>query len=144
MEIDQSLLDSLFVKASANPRLRQSLDLRTSAADGSQRMLNALLPGTSVPVHRHPETSESVICLCGKIEEVFYEEISATADADDAGKRIMLREVKRIRLCPEEGRYGCQVPAGTWHTVEVAEPSVILEAKDGAYAPTKPEDIWAE
>ena len=75
MEINKELLDNLFAQAKENPRLRQNYDLRTSSSDTSQRMLNALLPGTVVPIHRHEDTTESVICLCGKLDEVIYEEI---------------------------------------------------------------------
>ena len=144
MEINKELLDSLFEQAKENPRLRQNLDLRTSSADTSQRMLNALLPGTVVPIHRHEDTTESVICLCGKLDEVIYEEIvtyeNAASDAMSMGmdsqnvvRKVEYREVQRIHLCPAEAKYGCQIPKGAWHTVEVIEPSVIFEAKDGAY-----------
>ena len=144
MEINKDLLNGLFEQAKGNPRLRQNLDLRTSAADTSQRMLNALLPGTVVPVHRHEDTSETVVCLCGKMDEVIYEEVVTYEDAasealpmgmDAQGviRKVEYREVQRIRLCPAEGKFGCQVPKGAWHTVEVMEPSVIFEAKDGAY-----------
>ena len=144
MEINKDLLNGLFEQAKGNPRLRQNLDLRTSAADTSQRMLNALLPGTVVPVHRHEDTSETVICLYGKMDEVIYEEVVTYEDAasealpmgmDAQGvmRKVEYREVQRIRLCPAEGKFGCQVPKGAWHTVEVIEPSVIFEAKDGAY-----------
>ena len=144
MEINKKLLDSLFEQAKENPRLRQNLDLRTSSADTSQRMLNALLPGTVVPIHRHEDTTESVICLCGKLDEVIYEEIvtyeNAASDAMSMGtdsqnvvRKVEYREVQRIHLCPAEAKYGCQIPKGAWHTVEVIEPSVIFEAKDGAY-----------
>ena len=75
MELDKDFLDKLFEQATENPRLRQSFDLRTSSADTSQRMLNALLPRTEVPIHRHEKTAETVICLVGKLEEVFYEEV---------------------------------------------------------------------
>ena len=75
MEINKELLDSLFEQAKESSRLRQNYDLRTSADDNSQRMLNALLPGTEVPVHRHPHSNESVILLCGKVVEVIYEEV---------------------------------------------------------------------
>ena len=119
MEINKELLDSLFEQAKENPRLRQNFDLRTSSADNSQRMLNALLPGTVVPVHRHPHSNENVILLCGKLVEVF---------CDDDGN-----ETERIHLDPVVGNYGCVVPPGVWHTVEVLEPSVIYEAKDGKY-----------
>ena len=97
-------------------------DLRNSAADTSQRMLNALLPGTVVPVHRHEDTAETVVCLRGRLWEVIYEEVDNK-----------FREVSRHLLCPAEGLHGMQVPAGAWHTIEVLEPSIIFEAKDGAY-----------
>ena len=144
MEFDKDFLGKLFEQAVANPRLRQNYDLRTSSADTSQRMLNALLPGTVVPIHRHEDTTETVICLCGRLDEVIYEEVvtyeSATTDAMPMGmdaldvtRKVEYREVQRIRLCPTEVKYGCQIPKGAWHTVEVIEPSVIFEAKDGAY-----------
>ena len=119
MEINKELLDNLFEQAKENPRLRQNFDLRTSSGDNSQRMLNALLPCTVVPVHRHPHSNENVILLCGKLVEIF---------CDDDGN-----ETERIPLNPVVGNYGCVVPPGVWHTVEVLEPSVIYEAKDGRY-----------
>lgn len=119
MEINKDLIDKLFVEAKENPRLRQNLDLRTSAEDGSQRMLNALLPGTVVPIHRHPNSTENVFLLCGKLVEVIYDEDGNVKE--------------RILLDPVAGSYGCVVPQGAWHTVEVLEPSVIYEAKDGKY-----------
>lgn len=144
MEINKELLDNLFEQAKENTRLRQNLDLRTSSADNSQRMLNALLPGTVVPIHRHEETTESVICLCGKLDKVIYEEVVSYSkalseeflqgiDAQEVVRKVEYREVQRIHLCPAEAKYGCQIPKGAWHTVEVIEPSVIFEAKDGAY-----------
>ena len=119
MEINKELLDNLFEQAKEKPRLRQNLDLCTSSADNSQRMLNALLPGTVVPIHRHPNSTENVFLLCGKIVEVI---------CDENGN-----EIERIHLDPTVGNYGCVVPQGAWHTVEVLEPSVIYEAKDGKY-----------
>ncbi len=119
MEINKVLLDNLFEQAKGNPRLRQNLDLRTSSADTSQRMLNALLPGTVVPIHRHPMSTENVLILCGKLVEILY-------DADG-------NETERILLDTSVGCYGCVVPQGVWHSVEVLEPSVIYEAKDGKY-----------
>ena len=119
MEINKEFLGKLFEKAVENPRLRQNYDLRTSSADNSQRMLNALLPGTVVPIHRHPQSTENVFLLCGKIVEVI---------CDENGN-----EKERINLDPTVGNYGCVVPQGAWHTVEVLEPSVIYEAKDGKY-----------
>jgi hypothetical protein len=143
-QIDEKLISELFEQAKENPRLRQNLDLRTSSSDTSQRMLNALLPGTDVPIHRHEETTETVICLCGKLDEVIYEEVvtygNASSggllqgmDAQDVVRKVEYREVRRIHLCPAQAQYGCQVPKGAWHTVEVIEPSVIFEAKDGKY-----------
>ena len=148
MKMDKAFLDGLLVQAQANPRLRQHYDLRTSPADTSQRLLNALMPGTVAPIHRHEDTLETVICLCGKLDEVIYEEVDAllsplTAeeaaafdrgmDAQEVTQEKRFREVQRIRLCPAEGQYGYQIPQGAWHTIEVLEPSVIFEAKDGAY-----------
>ena len=130
MEINKELLNQLFEQAKVNPRLRQGFDLRTFPADSSQRMLNALLPGTVVPIHRHENTTETVICLCGKLDEVIYEEVD-TQLPSLTGSRF--REIERIHLCPAQSQYGCQVPKGAWHTVEVIEPSVIFEAKDGKY-----------
>lgn len=145
MTIDQELLDKLFEQAKVNPRLRTNLDLRTSSEDGSQRMLNAMLPGTEVAIHRHPMSNENVILITGRMDEIFYEEDplylplkegetdARMMDAQDVARKVSLREVERIHLCPAEGKYGCQVPKGVWHTVEVIEPSVIFEGKDGAY-----------
>lgn len=144
MEFNKDFLGKLFEQATMNPRLRQSFDLRTFSADTSQRMLNALLPGTVVPIHRHEDTTESVICLCGKLDLVIYEEVvtyeNAASeavpmgiDAQDVTRKVEYREVQRINLSPAKAKYGCQIPKGAWHTVEVIEPSVIFEAKDGAY-----------
>ena len=119
MEINKDLFDNLFEQAKETPRLRQNLDLRTSSADTSQRMLNALLPGTVVPIHRHPQSTENVFLLCGKIVEII---------CDENGN-----EIERIHLDPSVGNYGCVVPQGAWHTIEILEPSVIYEAKDGKY-----------
>ena len=123
LEIDKLLIERLFEQAKESPRLRMNYDLRTSSADTSQRMLNALLPGTEVPIHRHEETTETVVCLCGRLEEMIYEEMPDGT----------FQEVSRHLLCPAEGKYGIQIPAGAWHTIRVLESSVIFEAKDGAY-----------
>ena len=119
IQIDKNLINSLFDKAVVSERKRMNYDLRTSSNDGSQRMLNALLPGSIVPIHRHPNSNENVILLCGKLVEVLY---------DEEGN-----ETERIHLDPSVGNFGCVVPAGAWHTVEVLDPSVIYEAKDGKY-----------
>ena len=127
MIINLELLAKLFEEAKVNPRLRTNLDLRTSAEDGSQRMLNVMLPGTEVAIHRHPMSNENVILIKGCLDEVLYEEVN------QADGKASLKEVGRIHLCLEDGAYGCQVPRGVWHTVEVLEPSVIYEGKDGRY-----------
>lgn len=119
IKIDNDLINDLLDQAAVSERKRMNYDLRTSANDGSQRMLNAMLPGTVVPIHRHPMSNENVICLCGRMMEVIY---------DDEG-----REKERIPLNPATGKFGCVVPAGAWHTVEVLEPSVIYQANDGRY-----------
>lgn len=142
MEIDNKFISKLLSEAAENPRLRQNYDLRTSSDDNSQRMLNALLPGTVVPIHRHPHSTENVLLLHGKLVEVLYEE-ERRGDGIEPGDGIeqkqdmaigrRLHETARIVLDPSSGSYGCVVPAGVWHTVEVLEPSVIYEAKDGKY-----------
>ena len=129
MEINKEFLGKLFELAVVNPRLRQNFDLRTSANDNSQRMLNALLPGTVVPIHRHPQSTENVFLLCGKIVEIICDENR--------------KEIERILLDPTIGNYGCVVPQGAWHTVEVLEPSVIYEAKDGKYGEDESETFDA-
>ena len=119
IQIDKKLISELFDKALVNPRLRMNYDLRTSSNDGGQRMLNALMPGTVVPIHHHPHSNENVILLCGNLVEILY---------DEEGN-----EIERVHLNPTVGKFGCVVPVGVWHTVEVFEPSVIYEAKDGQY-----------
>ena len=138
IQIDKQLIRELYDKAVVNPRLRMNFDLRTSPDDGGQRMLNALMPGTVVPIHRHPMSNESVICLSGKLVEVIYEEDIAKdfpmgMDAQDVPSGKRFKESARYMLDPSVGNFGCVVPAGAWHTVEVLEPSVIFEAKDGKY-----------
>ena len=119
IEINKNLISDLFDKALTNPRLRQNYDLRTSPDDGGQRMLNALMPGTQVSIHRHPNSNENVLLICGKLIEIVYDNDS--------------NEVERIHLDPSVGNFGCVVPAGAWHIVEVLEPSIIYEVKDGKY-----------
>ena len=139
IEIDKKFLSDLLAKAADNPRLRQNYDMRTSSDDNSQRMLNALLPGTKVPIHRHPNSTENVLLLQGKIIEVLYEEerlgegFERGMDAQDLMDGMRLKETARIVLDSSAGSFGSIVPPGTWHTVEVLEPSVIYEAKDGKY-----------
>ena len=142
MLIDNIFLDDLLVKAVESPRLRQNYDLRTSSADTSQRMLNALQPDTEVPIHRHEDTSETVVCLMGRLEEIIYEEVveyvsELTSGTEEVMRKRSFKEVSRHLLCPSEGLYGIQIPAEAWHTIKVLEPSVIFEAKDGAYVQTR-------
>ena len=146
IEINNTLLEELLTKAETSERKRMNYDLR-NPDDGGQRMLNALMPGTVVPIHRHPMSNETVICLSGKLVEVIYEEEDITKDFPmgmdaldvPSGKRF--KELARYMLDPSLGNFGCVVPAGAWHTVEVLEPSVIFEAKDGKYGEDGSETI---
>ena len=137
--IDKQFLLPLLERARTSERKRMNLDLRTTPKDTSQRMLNALEPGTRVPIHRHSDTSESVVCLEGCLDWVCYEELpnmdagGPVHDGETAVVESDFVEVARYRICPREQKYGIQIPAMVWHSVEVYEPSVIFEAKDGAY-----------
>lgn len=143
MTINKEFLVDLFEKAKESERLRMNYDLRTSEHDGSQRMLNALLPGTEVAIHRHTRSSENIICLCGRMDVILLketkeqvaisEDFARGMDAQEVTCRNVLVESERIHLCPANATYGCVVPMGTWHTVQVYDPSVIYEAKDGKY-----------
>jgi len=129
MKVDKNVLDELTAKAKASERLRMNFDLRTSLNDTSQRMLNALEPGTVVPVHRHCTTAETVIIVRGRVKEFLYDERGNLAEE-------ILMEVGGD--CPV-----LQIPAGQWHTIESLETgTVIFEAKDGAFAPLREEDIF--
>lgn len=127
MIINDKLLDEILEKAKVSPRLRMNMDLRNSGDDKSQRMLNVLLPGTVVPIHRHRETSETTMIVRGKLFMVFYDDMGA--------------QIERYLLDPSVGNYGVQIPKGRWHSVEVIEPSTIFEVKDGSYLPLQPEDM---
>lgn len=141
--INKDLLSALHDKAKTSPRLRQNFDLRTTPSDTSQRMLNALEPGTRVPIHRHLKSSETVICIEGCIDWVFYEELpnmdagGPVHDGEVATDERNFAEIARIRVCPKEGGHGIQVPKGVWHTIIVHERSTTFEAKDGPYIPQK-------
>lgn len=128
MIIDEIFLEGLLEKAMEGERRRANYDLRTSDDDKSQRMLNVLLPGTQVPIHRHRETTETVVAISGRLTELFFDEKGV--------------ECARYDLCPEEGRFALQIPKGMWHTVIVKEPCVIFEAKDGTFAPLTSNDVW--
>ncbi len=137
--INNELLSQLREKAKASERLRQNFDLRTTPEDGSQRMLNVLEVGTHVPIHRHTNSSETVVCLEGCFDEVFFEEMpnidagGPVHNGEMALDETCFKEVARFRVCPREELYGIQIPMMAWHTVEVVEPSTIFESKDGAY-----------
>lgn len=129
MKITQAILDKLTEEAKASPRLRMNMDLRNSDSDGSQRMLNAIEPGSPLPIHRHQKTSETVVCLRGRLIWEFYDE----------SERICM---ERIELSPNGPVVALNIPAGQWHTVRALESgSVILEMKNGAYEPLGDEDI---
>lgn len=146
MEIDKSLLDNLLEKAAESPRLRMNLDLRTTPEDGSQRMLNALLPGTVLPIHRHTKTTEVLVLLKGRMEEIFYD-VSAEAVMDgdsrcvDVCRKKVVRETGRVLLEAGGPVQGLSIPVGQWHGINVLEPTVILECKDGKYEGMGEEDV---
>lgn len=139
--INNPLLNKLHKEALDNVRLRQHFDLRTTTQDSSQRMINALEVGSKIPIHRHMDTSETVVCIEGCFDEVFYEELpnidagGPVHDGETARDESVFKEVTRVRICPREGVFGLQVPKMAWHTIIVHEPSSIFEAKDGAYIP---------
>ena len=129
MKITQALLDELTAKAKQSPRLRMNLDLRDSAEDTSQRMLNAIEPGSPLPIHRHQNTSETVVCLRGRLVEEFYDDLERTC-------------TERIELSPNGPVVALNIPAGQWHTVQSLESgTVILEMKNGKYEPISDVDI---
>ena len=138
--INDNLLSVLHWKARENERLRMNHDLRTTSDDTSQRMLNALEVGTHVPIHRHLKTSETVICIEGCLDWVFYEELpnmdagGPVHNGETAIDETCFAEVARFRICPREKLYGIQIPQGAWHSIVVHEPSTIFEAKVGAYS----------
>ena len=129
MIIDQHILDELTARAKASPRLRMNLDRRNSPEDKSQRMLNAVEPGTVLPIHRHRDTSETVVCVRGHCEEYFF---------DVSGTRIAV-----VDLVPGGNFVNC--PAGIWHSLRSLESgTVVLECKDGAWDAVKEEAMLRE
>lgn len=126
--IDSALLDSLSKTAQSNPRRRINRNFHDSLSAPTQRLLNALEPGTRVPVHRHCATAETYLVLRGKLRVSFFDgngEITESAE-----------------LSPAAGTHGVHIPAGTWHGLEVLESgTVIFEVKDGPYAPLAQENI---
>lgn len=138
LSINNDFIADMHDRASESERKRMNYDLRTTCDDQSQRMLNVLEVGTEVPIHRHEDTAETVICIEGHLIEIFYEEQveyvrEETSHLEEVVRRCSFREVASVELCPREGKYGVQIPKGVWHTIEVLEPSTIFEAKDGAY-----------
>ena len=128
MILDSTLFNELTEEARRSDRLRMNLDMRNSVEDHSQRMLNAIEPGTELPVHRHKNTSETCIVLRGSAEEIFY---------DDSGNIT-----ERVLMEPETNCCGVNIAAGRWHKIVSLEPgTVIFEAKDGSYEPLTKEDI---
>lgn len=129
MKITQAILDGLTEQAKASPRLRMNLDLRNSPEDGSQRMINAIEPGSPLPIHRHRKSSETVVCLRGRLVEEFYDDLEMIC-------------TESIELSPNGPVVALNIPIGQWHTARALESgTVILEMKDGPYEPTGAEDI---
>jgi len=128
IRIDSVLLDRLTEQAKVSERLRMNFDLRNSAEDTSQRMLNAIEPGSVVPVHRHRTTSETVVCLRGRFIEEFYDDLGVL--------------VERYEVVAGSSLCALNIPAGVWHTLRSLESgTVILEVKDGKYEPMGEEDV---
>lgn len=129
MNITQALLDTLTEQAKASPRLRMNYDLRNSDKDQSQRMLNAIEPGTVMPIHRHRHSSETIACLRGRFVIELYDEL----------ERIC---TERIELTPNGPVVAINIPLGQWHSLQSLESgTVLLESKDGPWEPLGKEDI---
>ena len=156
MKIDNILLDKLTTQAQVSPRLRMNLDLRNSDADSSQRMLNAIEPGSVVPIHRHRKTSETVVVLRGRVVEEYYDDAGVLAESfvlgdchvadaprNDVNRDAPHNDVPRNDAPHNDAPrndvpmvYALNIPAGQWHTLRALESgTVILEMKDGAYEP---------
>lgn len=120
--IDQTLLDKVSTEAKVSPRLRMNYNFHQSLEDKCHRFLNALEPGTAVPIHRHPTKEETFIVLRGKIKVLTYNDDGAVIDS--------------VVLCSEDGRYGVDIPKGVWHSLESLESnSCIFEVKEGPFVP---------
>ena len=145
MNITQAILDDLTAKAKASPRRRMNLDLRNGADDQSQRMLNAIEPDSVVPIHRHQKTSETVVCLRGRVVEEYYQELKVDSlklkDSSEV-QRLSVQKVQEIELSPNGPVVALNIPAGQWHTLRSLESgSVILEVKDGKFEPLQDCDV---
>lgn len=126
--IDESLLNSVSAQAKASPRLRMNHNFHQSLDDKCHRFLNAVEPGTEVPIHRHPTKDESFVILRGKVKVSTY---------DDAGNVI-----EDVILCPEEGKYGVDIPKNVWHKLESLAPdSCIFECKEGPFVEHEVEGV---
>ena len=139
MIIDKGVLDELTAQAKVSPRLRMAMDLRNGPEDLSQRMLNALEPGTEIPIHRHLCSSETCVCIHGHFEEYLYgfteTRNDGTPDPDSFGI------IETIDMVP--GGVVLNIEKGQWHSLKCLESGTILfEAKDGAYRPLGEEEIW--
>ena len=128
-KITQGLLDSLTEQAKSSPRLRMNLDLRDLDSDNSQRLLNAIEPGSQLPKHRHQKTSETMVCLRGKLQVEYYDELERICSDS-------------FILEPNGFNVAVSIPMGVWHTVHSLESGTcILELKSGAYEPLSDVDI---
>ena len=131
MIIDKKILDELTASAKASPRLRMAMDLRNSPEDLSQRMLNALEPGTIMPIHRHQASSETVVILRGKIRWIFFDENG--------------NETERVVLDADGDLRMLNVEKDRWHSLECLESgSVLYESKDGPYHPLEEDEIMVK
>ncbi len=127
--IAEDLLNIVSTQAKASPRLRMNYNFHQSLEDKRHRMLNAIEPGSPLPIHRHRHTSETVVCLRGRLVEEFYDERGDLVDS--------------VEVAPGGPTVAINIPIGQWHSVRALESgTVILECKDGKYEPTRPEDIW--
>lgn len=140
MVIDKELFDRLTQQAKESPRLRMNYDLRNSDADQSQRMLNAIEPGSPLPIHRHRNTSETVVCLRGHLVEYLYGYTRTLSDGTPDPESFGV--VETVDMVP--GGVVLNIPAGQWHTVKSLESgTVLIEMKNGAYEPISEDDVMA-
>ena len=132
MKITQAILDGLTEQAKSSPRLRMNLDLRNADADNSQRMLNAIEPGSQLPIHRHQKTSETIICLRGKLQVEYYDDLERVCSDS-------------FILEPNGTNVAVNIPIGQWHTVHALESGTcLLEMKNGKYETLSDVDILKE
>ena len=145
LKANRKAMNALHLKAMESETKRMSYSLKTTDGDGSQLMLNALEPDTQVPIHRHLEASETMICLQGCLDVVFYDLrpnedcggpfMGGCGSVLSEGMQTNVFERHRIRLCPQEGKYGVLIPPGIWHSVTVHETSTLVEGGMPLLAP---------